>query len=448
MSINYETVPSPNYAAYANPGFGAQLGQMLQGLPDQYMKGRQNAQQMAAEDMFKNEPIPRNKDGSVNVDAVVQKGAKIGGLPFVMKMLPFLSPPPNGGPEPTIGDDQSSPSRPPPVSSAAGPSSMGTQPPQPQLSSAGTDSTGDQTINSLASEVFGERDVTNMLPKYAAAVGNKLGEPLTAQQEQAARTMMQRTKGSMASALPGDTAPPTGGAERGPGTPNGASTAPFMAGGASGAPAPAAGNGAPPTQVAQAQPAAGGGLPPNWTEKKAGEYETSARNHMKVADYYARLGNKEAAQNQREQANKASDTAKMIREGIKDRAAFTGPQKEARDEAVAVSKGANKFSEDIGAAKGKRIGEVIESGGLPNRQMVNELNVMEDALKAGGKNISTGPGAEQWLKVAGRKQPLSRPFQKCRRVRNSSKAQCAIGRGIRKGDDAAAVAARIQGLHG
>jgi hypothetical protein len=41
MSINYETVPSPNYAAYANPGFGMALGQMLQGLPGQYMQGRE-----------------------------------------------------------------------------------------------------------------------------------------------------------------------------------------------------------------------------------------------------------------------------------------------------------------------------------------------------------------------------------------------------------------------
>jgi hypothetical protein len=54
---------------------------------------------------------------------------------------------------------------------------------------------------------------------------------------------------------------------------------------------------------------------------------------------------------------------------------------------------------DARSSKGKRIGEVIEAGGLANRQTVNVLNEMEDALKQGGKNISTGPGAEQWLKV-------------------------------------------------
>lgn len=331
MSVNYETVPSPNYAAYANPGFGAALGQMLQGLPDQYMKGRQGAQQIALQDAFK-DGLP-TKNGRPDIDAIGDKLVKIGGAPYAMQLLKFLSPPPDTGTEPTIGGDQGSPSRPAPVSGAAGPSSQGA-PPQPQLSSAGTDSKGDQTINSLASEVFGERDVTNMLPRYAAAVGNKLGEPLTPQQEQAARQMMQRTKGSMASASPGDAASTPGAGASGP--QNSGNAAPFMAGGAPRAPAaaPAQGNGAPPVQVAQAQTGAGTGLPPNYTEKKAGEYETSERNHMKVADYYARVGNKEAAQNHREQAKQAGDTAKMIREQIAKNAELSGPAKEARESGV------------------------------------------------------------------------------------------------------------------
>jgi len=77
----------------------------------------------------------------------------------------------------------------------------------------------------------------------------------------------------------------------------------------------------------------------------------------------------------------------------------TGPQKEFRDPIVQAGKASTKLSEDVAAAKGKRIGEVIEAGGLPGRQMLNTLNVMEDAFKQGGANISTGPGAEAWLKV-------------------------------------------------
>lgn len=333
MSVNYETVPSPNYAAYANPGFGAQLGQMLQGLPDQYMKGRQNAQQIALQDAFK-DGLP-TKNGRPDIDAIGDKLVKIGGAPYAMQLLKFLSPPPDTGTEPTIGDNQGSPSRPPPMSGAAGPSSQGA-PPQPQLSSAGTDSKGDQTINSLASEVFREQDMTRALPRYAAAVGLtdeefKAGKPLTPDQEQRARALMERSRATMASASPGDAAvtPDADGSDQRNG-----SRAPFMAGGR-GAPAPAQGNGAPPVQVAQAQTGAGTGLPPNYTEKKAGEYETSERNHMKVADYYARIGNKEAAQNHREQAKQAGDTAKMIREQIAKNAELSGPAKEARESGVA-----------------------------------------------------------------------------------------------------------------
>jgi hypothetical protein len=34
MSINYETVPSPNYPAYANPGFRMALGQNSRPAPE------------------------------------------------------------------------------------------------------------------------------------------------------------------------------------------------------------------------------------------------------------------------------------------------------------------------------------------------------------------------------------------------------------------------------
>jgi hypothetical protein len=50
-------------------------------------------------------------------------------------------------------------------------------------------------------------------------------------------------------------------------------------------------------------------------------------------------------------------------------------------------------------AMGKRQGEAIEAGGPAARHTVNTLDVMEDALKRGGSNISTGPGAAEFLKV-------------------------------------------------
>lgn len=405
---DYMVGNAPAGASYAAPLVGFQLGQALADLPDAYMKGREQKQLRQAQDAFPNgldDPRYKNPDGSPNVNAIINTGAKIGGLPFVMKMFPFLSPPPSGGAEPTIGSEPSQAPSQPPVSrgaipNAAGPGNLGAQgaPPQPKLSSAGADNEGEQTINSLASEVFGERDVTNMLPRYAAAVGNKLGETLTPEQARAARALMQRSKGAMASTSPEDITPPgqpSSAAEQASNGPGGRNAAPFAAGGASGSPAPPAG----PARVAQAQPNTAG-LPPNWTEAKAAEYETSARNHMKVADYYARLGNKEAAANQREQAKSQLDTAKMIREKMATNAELTGTEKELRNAPeIAAAAARKKLGELQADAVGKRVGEVVEAGGPGARETINTLNEMEDAFKRGGTNISTGPGAEAWLKV-------------------------------------------------
>jgi hypothetical protein len=54
-------------------------------------------------------------------------------------------------------------------------------------------------------------------------------------------------------------------------------------------------------------------------------------------------------------------------------------------------------SKKLGESIGKRIGEAVEGGGSAARSTINTLNVMEDAIRAGGRNISFGPGAEGWL---------------------------------------------------
>lgn len=359
MSINYETVPSPNYAAYANPGFGAALGQMLQGLPDQYMKGRQQARQIEMQ-----KPILDPKTGQPSQDpaAIIQELQRRGGGEYSEKLLPYiygnklleknsaLQPPSMGGDTP---------------SSSAGPGNVARAPsqpvqPQPQLSSAGTDDKGEQTINSLASEVFGDRDMTAALPRYAAAVDNKLGEPLSADQEQRARVLMQRSKGTMASASPGDAATSGAGAS---GPQNNGNAAPFMAGGTSGAPAPS--GGAAPNAVAQAGggtanvDAAGGpsvaekwrasqqampadpstGLPPGYTENTAANWYKYAGQKAQIGNVAAVTGNKALAEQAKSEADHAFDMAKQIRAAIKERASFTNEQKNARDPSVQQSAG-------------------------------------------------------------------------------------------------------------
>lgn len=336
MSVNYETVPSPNYAAYANPGFGAALGQMLQGLPDQYMKGRENSRKIEAEDAFRN-GYPKNPDGSPDVNSIMDKGLKVGGLPYAQGLMQWLQTKDllrNTSGDLSEGAPQvgAPPVRPAPVSSAAGPANVGTQPPQPQLSSAGADNKGDQTINSLASEVFGDRDMTAALPRYAAAVGNKLGEPLTADQEQRARVLMQRSKGAMASAAPGDTTATPGAGGSGP--QNSANAAPFMGGGASRAPAPSAGHGAPPAQVAQAQPGSGTGLPAGFDQATSQRLHAAAAAIMEKGKSLAILKNPELSKSYQERASQLEARANKIDEALAKDAELSGPAKEARESGV------------------------------------------------------------------------------------------------------------------
>jgi hypothetical protein len=89
---SFTAVPPPNYAAYANPGLGMQLGQMIGQIPDQFMKGREDARTVAKEDAFKNGmPVLKDADGNPvkdqngnpvpDVNAIVNTGFKLGGSP-------------------------------------------------------------------------------------------------------------------------------------------------------------------------------------------------------------------------------------------------------------------------------------------------------------------------------------------------------------------------------
>jgi hypothetical protein len=292
MANAYQVGNAPAGASYAgNPNFGMQLGQIISQYPKDFMQGRQNRRTIQAEDAFKDPKDWQNEDGSPNVNKVFAKGMELGGLPYATQLLGFMQKQPiynkilrendEGGYD-DQGGQQSPAIQPParPNNGTAGPGNLAPPPPrlipvQPRLSSAGTDNQGPQTINSLASEVFGERDVTDLLPRYAAAVRNKLGEPLTPEQEQTARALMTRTAGSQGwSQAPrqssADIMPPSGpdsAVERGmngPGGtggiaqngPGGLNAAPSPSGGVSGGPAPNAGFARPPAMPGRAPPAA------------------------------------------------------------------------------------------------------------------------------------------------------------------------------------------------
>jgi hypothetical protein len=57
-----------------------------------------------------------------------------------------------------------------------------------------------------------------------------------------------------------------------------------------------------------------------------------------------------------------------------------------------------KTAEAVGAAKGKRISEIVEGGGKASYAKLRTINFMQQAVEHGGKNITFGPGSELWLK--------------------------------------------------
>src|ERR1700761_907891 len=107
---DYMVGATPGGASYVAPLVGFQLGQALADLPNQYMKGRENAQKIAADAKYPNafeaegrnraqqvalqnalpNGLPRLPDGSPDVNALIDTGAKIGGLNYAGPLMQML----------------------------------------------------------------------------------------------------------------------------------------------------------------------------------------------------------------------------------------------------------------------------------------------------------------------------------------------------------------------
>lgn len=227
-------------------------------LPQDYYQGQVNQRQLARMNAFRNGvPTVTNPDGtqSLDVNQVLQTGAKLGGLDYLQGLLPYML---NSGAAasdakminaPIMGGGGTQPANASSsVPGASGPANIrGNSAPQqqPQLSTVGADNNGSDTLRSVAVESFGGKDVTPLLPRFASALGVDSDQPLSPQQVSQARTLMGRT----AQNLSGNTASDVRGG-------GGAPVAPVD--GTSGSPAPAGGN--PPET---AQPSAG--IVPNGT---------------------------------------------------------------------------------------------------------------------------------------------------------------------------------------
>ena len=195
---------------------------------------------------------------------------------------------------------------------------------------------------------------------------------------------------------------------------------------------------APPQTAPAAQPTGGGALLP-------GDSPTALANRQKADAYMAQQAN----------ALMANPMTKTAGEGMMERAkasmAITNAMQERLTKQSPIEYAAGLQPETAGRrqiaeAKGKRVGEVIEAGGKNARDTLNDLNTIEDAVRAGGDNVQYGPGAENWNKA---KQFLNNIFPEAGLAEADTIVKMnATGRRRRQVDDRAAVAIGIQDICG
>jgi hypothetical protein len=217
----------------------------LSTIPDKIYEGQQRRRTTDLQNAFP-DGLPRTPDGKVDVESAADTLTKLGGAEFAK---PFIDQfmglqigenakknlvGPAGGDQPAVK---------PINSSAAGPANiMGGATKQPQSATTQPfDNSSADTVRGLATEVFGGRDVSQLLPRYAAALKVNPDQPLSPDQIAQARAFMSRTAQSMGNQTTNDA---------------GSGTQPAPASGASGSPAPT-GQPAQPQRQPQAVPPTG-----------------------------------------------------------------------------------------------------------------------------------------------------------------------------------------------
>lgn len=412
---SFATGNAPQGASYAAPLVGFQIGQSLASLPDQYMKGRENSRKIAMEDAFP-KGVPTNPDGSVDVNAVVDKGAKIGGLPFVQGMLPFLQQMAIGkqaasalsetdpGSQPGGGAVPPQSSQPSPMRnnpSAAGPAHLGVQ--QPALSGNGSD-VGDQgapTLRSMATEYSGGREAP--IGSLARQLKINPDAPLSAEQQTSVKNALSlaaRPTGQNSSEDVVAQNGPSGASEAGTGAPNGQNTAPFAAGGASGSPAPSQGSGT--------------GLPPGYDQATAQRLGQAAKSLRAKAVQFSAMKNPEMAAGFEKQADAYDARAKGIYDAIAKNAERTPDQKNLLDPAVEASKTRQEVVKaDIEQSKKKYDGlqNLGQVGQIGNQKLDRIRSVMSDPGFMSGAGNSLALAYKQWNATLGGDPKAAQPME-------------------------------------
>jgi hypothetical protein len=189
----FKVGPEPNYNAPL-PTLGLQLGDRLADLPNKYFEGQQHARTIQLQNAFPDGP-PRLPNGEIDIKKLNDTLVKLGGvetaLPIAQQEMD-LQIGRNAGRDVTGGPQPVAPN-------GVGPNQINfprqqtnQQPQQPAF-----DNSSANTVQGIAAETFGNRDVSDLIPRYAAAAKVKPDQPLSPQQIQQVRTQMARTAESL-----------------------------------------------------------------------------------------------------------------------------------------------------------------------------------------------------------------------------------------------------------
>ena len=415
MSAKDYMVDVADIPKYGPPDMASALFKMISAIPGQYQQGVEN--EFKRGQMARTERLQAPIEGPTDYASLVQKLLAAKGTEAIPEVLPTAwktefagkTGQPQAWDQPDGGQPATIPGTPAErITQATGGARPGQSTPGvlPNGFDRG-DGPGGPTVNSVATEFFGgDTDVGTLIPRFAAALKiprDQINDTaLSPGQVDYLKAIMGRTKQALADG--GQIRPDAPGAPRYvlPDQGIGSAAPPASSpGGSAQGPAPAGPAMATASPSAGAGPSGGAGaglVPPGWL-KGAGRSTGFPPTALGYAQWLQAQAQRNGVLGFTESAKTQQAHAERILDSIKQAAEPTPAQKDARDTQINLTKAAGKLGEDVATAKGKRIGEVIEAGGLAKRQTVNVLNEMEDAMRHAGSNISTGPGAENWLKV-------------------------------------------------
>src|ERR1700738_4193932 len=175
---------APPPASFSAPLVGTQLGTQLANLPAQYEQGQQRNVAQALRTAFP-DGLPRAADGTIDSNAILNKVVGISGWgPESLGPLMTLSARQSvaqGDVPPTSGQ----PATPPPTPTARSWLGLGNSP------LASNDQSGDvDSIRGLATEIFRGKDVSNLIPRFAAALKVDPDASMTPDQIATAKRLM------------------------------------------------------------------------------------------------------------------------------------------------------------------------------------------------------------------------------------------------------------------